>query len=62
MTARSARWRDEFALLLQDDPEEPVALGRLIAVNALLLARALRGRAQPIVSYERHVCPPPGGR
>ncbi|MFH9467119.1 hypothetical protein ACH4LT_07455 [Streptomyces clavifer] len=61
VTARSARWRDEFGLLLpQDDPEEPVALGRLMAVNALLLARALKGRAHTIVSYEQHVTDPTG--
>lgn len=60
-SARSPRWRDEFAPLLpQDDPEEPVALGRLLAVNALLLARALagRGRTCTVVSYEQHVSDP----
>lgn len=61
VTARSARWRDEFELLLpQDDPEEPVALGRLMAVNSLLLARALQERAHTIVSYEQHVKDPMG--
>ncbi|MEV5129099.1 hypothetical protein ACN6K8_000267 [[Kitasatospora] papulosa] len=61
VTARSARWRNEFEPLVpQDDPEEPVALGRLMAVNALLLARALEGRARTIVSYEQHVKDPVG--
>ncbi|MGW6605108.1 hypothetical protein [Streptomyces sp. NPDC055036] len=60
-TARSPRWRKESGPLLpQDDPEEPVALGRLIAVNALLLARALAPglagcRACVVVAYEQHV-------
>ncbi|MFE3601335.1 hypothetical protein [Streptomyces sp. NPDC059142] len=57
-TARSPRWREQFAPLLpQDDPEEPVALGRLIAVNALLLARSLAasGRYFHVVPYEQHV-------
>ncbi|MFJ7489651.1 sulfotransferase [Streptomyces sp. NPDC097727] len=59
VTAHSARWRREFEPLLpQDDPEEPIALGRLIAVNALLLARALAGRDRTIVSYEQHVKDP----
>lgn len=61
VTAHSARWRNEFeSLLPQDDPEEPIALGRLIAVNALLLARALDGRAHTVVSYEQHVKDPAG--
>ncbi|MFJ8769545.1 hypothetical protein [Streptomyces clavifer] len=56
VTAHSARWREEFELLLpQDDPAEPIALGRLMAVNALLLARALNGRAHTVVPYEQHV-------
>ncbi|MFD7896943.1 SUMF1/EgtB/PvdO family nonheme iron enzyme [Streptomyces sp. NPDC059743] len=61
-TARSPRWRDEFAPLLpQDNPEEAVALARLIAVNTLLLARAVHrdlagcGRDCTVVSYEQHV-------
>ncbi|MEW2087839.1 hypothetical protein AB0932_07235 [Streptomyces sp. NPDC006682] len=61
VTARSARWRNEFEPLLpQDDPEEPIALGRLMAVNALLLARALNGRGHTVVSYEQHVKDPLG--
>ncbi|MEU0302889.1 sulfotransferase [Streptomyces sp. NPDC006175] len=61
VTARTARWRKEFETLLpQDDPEEPVALGRLMAVNALLLARALNGREYTVVSYEQHVKDPTG--
>ncbi|WP_433916914.1 SUMF1/EgtB/PvdO family nonheme iron enzyme [Streptomyces sp. NBC_01744] len=57
-TARRPRWRDTFAPLLpQDEPEEPVALGRLIAVNALLLARGLARGDRPcaVISYEQHV-------
>ncbi|WP_331726064.1 SUMF1/EgtB/PvdO family nonheme iron enzyme [Streptomyces sp. NBC_01012] len=60
-TAHSARWRREFeSLLPQDDPEELVALGRLIAVNALLLARALVDREHTVVPYEQHVEDPAG--
>ncbi|MEV7869158.1 hypothetical protein AB0P17_24395 [Streptomyces sp. NPDC088124] len=59
-TAHSPCWRGEFEPLLpQDDPEDAVALGRLVAVNALLLARALvgrgNGREYTVVSYEQHV-------
>ncbi|MFE1957304.1 SUMF1/EgtB/PvdO family nonheme iron enzyme [Streptomyces sp. NPDC059479] len=61
-TARSPRRREEFGPLLpQDNPEEAVALGRLIAVNTLLLARAVHrdlagcGRDCTVVSYEQHV-------
>ncbi|MFE9968818.1 SUMF1/EgtB/PvdO family nonheme iron enzyme [Streptomyces sp. NPDC005525] len=61
VTAHSARWRNEFEPLLPlDDPEEPIALGRLIAVNALLLARTLDERGRTIVSYEQHVKDPVG--
>lgn len=55
-TARTTRWRDGFEPLLpQDDPDEPIALGRLIAVNALLLAHTLARREHTVVSYEQHV-------
>ncbi|MFI6688007.1 SUMF1/EgtB/PvdO family nonheme iron enzyme [Streptomyces sp. NPDC050485] len=60
-TARAPRWRGEFAGLLDlDDPHWATALGRLITVNALLLARALSGqgageRPHLVISYERRV-------
>ncbi|MCX5395583.1 SUMF1/EgtB/PvdO family nonheme iron enzyme [Streptomyces sp. NBC_00102] len=57
-TARSPRWRSFASLLPQDDPAEPLALGRLVAVNALLLARALMSdpsRSYRRLSYEAHV-------
>lgn len=59
--ARTPHWQDFAPLLPQDDPEAPVALGRLIAVNALLLAHALTPgpagcrRNCTVVSYEEHV-------
>ncbi|GAA2138451.1 hypothetical protein GCM10009760_19800 [Kitasatospora kazusensis] len=54
------RWKEWAALLPQDDPEAPTALGRMIAVNALLLAQALAetGRTHAHLSYERHVTAP----
>ncbi|WP_369185817.1 hypothetical protein [Streptomyces sp. Y1] len=63
-TARTAQWRDWTPLLPLDGPQPPVALARMIAVNALLLAVALRsdltGCGRPIahLSYERHVTAP----
>ncbi|MFF4178404.1 SUMF1/EgtB/PvdO family nonheme iron enzyme [Streptomyces sp. NPDC001750] len=60
-TARAPRWRAAFAPLLpQDDPDPATALGRLIAVNALLLAGALHdptagSRPCIVIPYERHV-------
>ncbi|MEL5954102.1 hypothetical protein AADR41_04850 [Streptomyces sp. CLV115] len=58
-TARTPRWRDGFEPLLpQDAADEPTALGRLIAVNALLLAHALAKREHTVVSYEQHVNDP----
>ncbi len=63
-TARTPRWRDWSPLLPLDDPQPPVALARMIAVNALLLAEALRadlagcGRALAHLQYERHVTAP----
>ncbi|WP_328965708.1 hypothetical protein [Streptomyces virginiae] len=59
--ARSSQWQDFAPLLPIDDPEPPVALGRLIAVNALLLAHALTPglggcrRDCLVVPYENHV-------
>ncbi|MFG2917576.1 hypothetical protein ACGF0D_32360 [Kitasatospora sp. NPDC048298] len=63
-TARTPRWRDWSPLLPLDDPQPPVALARMIAVNALLLAEALRadlagcGRPLAHLPYERHVSAP----
>ncbi|MFE4976071.1 SUMF1/EgtB/PvdO family nonheme iron enzyme [Kitasatospora sp. NPDC056651] len=63
-TARTPRWRDWSPLLPLDDPQLPVALARMIAVNALLLAEALRtdlagcGRPLAHLPYERHVTAP----
>ncbi|AVH55633.1 hypothetical protein C4B68_07395 [Streptomyces dengpaensis] len=60
-SARAPRWRAAFAgLLPADDPDPSTALGRLIAVNAVLLARALHdpgNSARPclVIPYERHV-------
>ncbi|MFE6549629.1 hypothetical protein ACFVHS_14720 [Streptomyces sp. NPDC057746] len=56
-SARSPRWREFAPLVPLDDPAAPVALGRLIALNALLLAGAVAGagRDVTVVSYERHV-------
>ncbi|MEU1403737.1 SUMF1/EgtB/PvdO family nonheme iron enzyme [Streptomyces sp. NPDC005728] len=60
-SARAPRWRAAFAgLLPADDPDPSTALGRLIAVNALLLARALHdpvagARPRLVIPYERHV-------
>ncbi|MFD0352905.1 hypothetical protein ACFVHW_04035 [Streptomyces sp. NPDC127110] len=62
--ARSPRWQDFAPLLPLDDPEPAVALGRLIAVNALLLADGLTpgpGGCQRdclAVPYEEHVADP----
>ncbi|MFE5860206.1 hypothetical protein ACFQ77_06545 [Streptomyces virginiae] len=59
--ARMPHWQDFAPLLPLDDPEPPVALGRLIAVNALLLAHALTPgpggcrRNCLVVRYEDHV-------
>jgi len=55
--ARAGRWQDFAPLLPLDDPAEPAGLGRLIATNALLLARALSegDRAWAAVPYEQHV-------
>ncbi|MEU9403124.1 SUMF1/EgtB/PvdO family nonheme iron enzyme [Streptomyces sp. NPDC048242] len=57
VTARSPRRRDFASLVPLDDPAAPVALGRLIALNALLLAEALAdsGRDVTVVPYEQHV-------
>ncbi|MBT2405548.1 MULTISPECIES: hypothetical protein [unclassified Streptomyces] len=63
-TARAPRWRTAFAPLLpQDDPDPSTALGRLIVVNALLLARALYDgtespRPRLVIPYEQHVGDP----
>ncbi|MYX77584.1 SUMF1/EgtB/PvdO family nonheme iron enzyme [Streptomyces sp. SID3915] len=63
-TASAPRWRTSFAPLLpQDDPDPSTALGRLIAVNALLLARALydeteSSRPRLVIPYEQHVADP----
>ncbi|MFF2546643.1 hypothetical protein ACFVUY_29365 [Kitasatospora sp. NPDC058063] len=63
-TARTPRWRNWAPLLPLDDPQPSVALARMIAVNALLLAEALRadlagcGRPLAHLSYERHVNAP----
>ncbi|MGY3676751.1 hypothetical protein [Streptomyces sp. TE33382] len=56
-TARSPRLRDFASLVPLDDPAAPVALGRLIALNALLLAESLSGTGRDVivVSYEQHV-------
>ncbi|MEV3853090.1 SUMF1/EgtB/PvdO family nonheme iron enzyme [Streptomyces sp. NPDC050095] len=60
-TARAPRWRTEFAPLLpQDDPDPSTALGRLIVVNAVLLAHALHqpatgARPRLVIPYEQHV-------
>ncbi|MFF3675941.1 hypothetical protein ACFYYS_18455 [Streptomyces sp. NPDC002120] len=56
-TAGSPRWRDFAQLVPLDEPAAPVALGRLIALNALLLAKALvaSGRDGTVVPYEQHV-------
>ncbi|WP_316769021.1 hypothetical protein [Streptomyces sasae] len=60
-SARAPRWRASFAALLPDDGPDPfTAWGRLIAVNALLLARSLHGpaneaRPRLVIPYERHV-------
>jgi hypothetical protein len=54
---RTARGLSLTGLLPLDDPAPPTALGRLLALNALLLADALNadGRAWMRVSYEEHV-------
>ncbi|MFJ9889548.1 hypothetical protein ACIQRW_27345 [Streptomyces sp. NPDC091287] len=64
-TARAPRWRMAFAPLLpQDDPDPATALGRLIVVNSLLLARALSDGDEPsrrprlVIPYEQHVSDP----
>ncbi|MFJ2414332.1 hypothetical protein [Streptomyces brevispora] len=64
-TARAPRWRTVFAPLLpQDDPDPATALGRLIVVNSLLLARALFDGDEPsrrprlVIPYEQHVSDP----
>lgn len=64
-TARAPRWRTAFAPLLpQDDPDPATALGRLIVVNSLLLARALfdgdqlSRRPLLVIPYEQHVSDP----
>ncbi|RMB87002.1 SUMF1/EgtB/PvdO family nonheme iron enzyme [Streptomyces shenzhenensis] len=60
-SARAPRWRASFAALLPDDrPDPSTALGRLLAVNALLLARTLHdpvtgARPRLVIPYERHV-------
>ncbi|WP_330457411.1 formylglycine-generating enzyme family protein [Streptomyces sp. NBC_00820] len=56
-TARSPRWQNFAPLVPLDDPAPPIALGRLIALNALLLARGLvdSGREFTVVPYEQHV-------
>lgn len=56
-SARSPRWRAFAPLVPLDDPAAPAAMGRLIALNALLLAGALAasGRDTTVVPYERHV-------
>lgn len=55
--ARTARGRPLTGLLPFDDPAPPTALGRLLALNALLLADALDADGRPWlrVSYEEHV-------
>ncbi|MET9142950.1 SUMF1/EgtB/PvdO family nonheme iron enzyme [Streptomyces sp. NPDC004042] len=65
-TARAPRWRAVFAPLLpQDDPDSSTALGRLVTVNALLLACALldgtaAARPRLVLPYEQHVKDPSG--
>lgn len=50
-------WRHYAPLLPADNPATPTAMGRLIALNALLVADALHrtGRQALTVSYEDHV-------
>ena len=62
--ARTPDGGDLGSLVPQDAPPEPVALGRLIALNALLLAKALEesGRPRTVVSYERQVLHPEANR
>lgn len=60
----SAHWAPWAELLPEDDPEPAVALARLIALNSLLLAKAIRkdlgdaGRRHTHLAYERHVLAP----
>ncbi|MGW0708202.1 SUMF1/EgtB/PvdO family nonheme iron enzyme [Streptomyces sp. NPDC002643] len=60
-SARAPRWRTSFSgLLPADSPAPSTALGRLITVNVLLLAKALYdpvtgARPRLVIPYERHV-------
>ncbi|MEV5985995.1 hypothetical protein AB0L85_13345 [Streptomyces sp. NPDC052051] len=56
-TAKSPNWRDFEPLAPQDSPSPSVAIGRLMALNTLLLANSLHqsGRQTTVVSYEEHV-------
>ncbi|MFJ8628565.1 SUMF1/EgtB/PvdO family nonheme iron enzyme [Kitasatospora sp. NPDC093550] len=61
---KSAQWAPWAELLPEDDPEPAAALGRLIALNSLLLSHAVRkdvggiGRPYAHLAYERHVLAP----